>query len=500
MFHGSSFAAGRVFFSRCRASAGAAGFVYPVCVVTPGRIILLVVAFAAVVRAWFLPGIPLILTNDSAYYLATALDIVEGRPVEFATYRTPGYAAFLALVFKVAGVSPVAILMAQHALGVASCGLIALVSVRLAGPRLGLVAGCVAAIDPWLLGYSSFALTEGLTTFLLLAVLTVAVLPQRKIVLRAMMIGGALALLVLVRPAFQVIVPILLLGWLLQFGMLSRRAVLSAGVLAGMFVLAVSPWLLYNHQRGIRGFSGGSSSFIWIGVAGAGFLDDAYLLPEGVRASYEKHVKPMPQGSGKYIFLNQIDAFANPESRQLLTSWAMHSIRQDPQAYAKTFGYALLWQLGWFPRQGVITHSETSWALWRLTHDGRKDGVGPVNVQTSEGPDVSRFAMYSKPGPQRLYFARITRWRDFGAVHVGFLAAALAAAGIGAARGRWMIAAAMMATIAYYAIHAVFLLPYDRFGVPIWIAWYLAPAALVHVIGPKAAAADAAHEQEAVAS
>jgi hypothetical protein len=199
-----------------------------------------------------------------------------------------------------------------------------------------------------------------------------------------------------------------------------------------------------------------------------------------VRALYERDVRPDPAGGERYRFLVETGAWTDPETARLLTAWAWHSIRRDPVGWGRAFTFAAQWQLGYFPSSGPITHSSSRWALWRLGQDGRDLGAEAANYQfTGDAGQVSRFAMHGSPGPQRHYFLRIASWRDIGLIHALFLVLAAAATIAAAFRRRWTIAAVFGGTIVYYGVHSLFLLPYDRFSFPCWIAWYTAPAAII---------------------
>jgi hypothetical protein len=454
---------------------------YPV-MLTSSRAVLLVIVLAALLRLWFLAGIPLVITNDGVGYLTWGVMILEGQSVEWPVFRTPGYPLFLALVYFLAGISPFAVLVAQHLLGIATCGLIAWTSSRLAGPRIALVFGILAALDPWLLGFSSYALSEVLATFLMVLTVSVMLSARRATFTGALVLGLLMAAMVLVRPAFQIAVPFILLGWLVAFAPRSRRALLTTSAMAASFLLALAPWLWHNHQRGITGVSSGTSAFLWMGVAEAQLLDNEFPVPEYIQAPYERHVRGNWSNAGICTFLQDVKAWRNRESSRILHEWAVHSIRSNQQEWGRAFRYALVWQLGYFPKGGPVRNNHTQWLLRRLSQDGREHGQAHVNFQFDEGPDVSRFAMHHEPGPQRYYFSTVTRWRKLGLIHAAFLGLAVIVVLLAIVRGRWMIAAAFMATIAFYMLHAVFLFPESRYSLPSWMAWYLAPAALVAVI------------------
>jgi hypothetical protein len=84
--------------------------------------------------------------------------------------RVPGYPAFLAAVFAVAGQSPRAAMLAQVVVDLATCFVIALVAARLAPDnsrrRVALAGLWLAALCPFTANYTAVVLTETLVIFL----------------------------------------------------------------------------------------------------------------------------------------------------------------------------------------------------------------------------------------------------------------------------------------------------------------------------------------------
>jgi len=75
------------------------------------------VVVAAVMRAWCVAEIPLTVTNDGMWYLMWARRILAHEDGELAADPDAGIPLFLAGVFGVGGVGPMAVLIAQHLLG-----------------------------------------------------------------------------------------------------------------------------------------------------------------------------------------------------------------------------------------------------------------------------------------------------------------------------------------------------------------------------------------------
>src|SRR5689334_24619202 len=110
-----------------------------------GRMRLNVVAAACVgcaLRLFFVFAVPATNSGDSPFYIDLAWNWLKNGVYGFAIdgqltpvdMRVPGYPAFLAAVFAVAGNSQRAGMLAQVALDLVTCFLIAAIAARLAPP------------------------------------------------------------------------------------------------------------------------------------------------------------------------------------------------------------------------------------------------------------------------------------------------------------------------------------------------------------------------------
>lgn len=140
-----------------------------------------IMAAAAVglaLRLWFVLQYATSDTGDSSFYIQLAWNwlkrgvygfTVNGRltPVDM---RVPGYPAFLAAVFSLAGQSTRAVMLTQAVLDLATCFVIALIAAWIAPQesrrRVGLAALWLAALCPFTANYTAVVLTETLVTFL----------------------------------------------------------------------------------------------------------------------------------------------------------------------------------------------------------------------------------------------------------------------------------------------------------------------------------------------
>src|ERR1041384_4391756 len=172
-----------------------------------------------------------------------------------ADFRLPGYPAYLALCFLVAGIDHYgAACIGQIFVDLGTCFLVAALGWRIAGPRAGKWAFALAALCPFLANYDSTALTETWSIFfaalaLLFATYGAEALQDLRIRLRSwawcgLAIGGGL----LLRPdgGMLLIAMLLWLAWNFVRSVAKLRVV-QAAVLLGVFTFVpLSPWTVRN--------------------------------------------------------------------------------------------------------------------------------------------------------------------------------------------------------------------------------------------------------------
>jgi Dolichyl-phosphate-mannose-protein mannosyltransferase len=129
-------------------------------------------------RLFFVLKFPATGSGDSPFYIELAWNwlkngvygaVVDGRLVPLDA-RAPGYPAFLAAIFSLAGYSSPAVMRAQALLDLTTCFLIAAIAARLAPEnarrRVALAGLWLAALCPFTANYAAVVLTETLATFL----------------------------------------------------------------------------------------------------------------------------------------------------------------------------------------------------------------------------------------------------------------------------------------------------------------------------------------------
>jgi hypothetical protein len=138
----------------------------------------LAVSAGLALRLFFVLKFPVTDSGDAPFYIELAWNWLKngvyGFPVNGqltpVDMRVPGYPAFLASVFAFAGNSARAVMLAQAAVDLATCFLIALIAARLAPEaarrRVTLAGLWLAALCPFTANYTAVVLTETLTIFL----------------------------------------------------------------------------------------------------------------------------------------------------------------------------------------------------------------------------------------------------------------------------------------------------------------------------------------------
>jgi 4-amino-4-deoxy-L-arabinose transferase-like glycosyltransferase len=129
-------------------------------------------------RVYLVLKFPVADTGDAPFYIELAWNWLKNGVYGFAVHgqltpvdmRVPGYPAFLAAAFAVAGQSPRAAMLAQVVVDLATCFLIALIAARLAPERsrrrAALAGMWLAALCPFTANYTAVVLTETLVIFL----------------------------------------------------------------------------------------------------------------------------------------------------------------------------------------------------------------------------------------------------------------------------------------------------------------------------------------------
>lgn len=180
------------------------------------------------------------------YGVFLALDGAYG-----SAYRLPGYPLFIAFFYALFGINVRAVLLGQALLGTASVWLTARAGRTLLGEREGKLAAVLVALNPSLILYTNFYLSENLFTFLMAAfVAALGAYALRPRTLTASTIGLCVAAAMLTRMVglglFFVAAVVMALA------ALERRDSKSGALHAVIALLVISacfaPWLVRNYR------------------------------------------------------------------------------------------------------------------------------------------------------------------------------------------------------------------------------------------------------------
>lgn len=162
-----------------------------------------------------------------------------------SAYRPPGWPFTLAALWAATGIHVAAGRVALVALGVASSLLGAGIGRRIGGPRAGLAAGLLLAVDPLLLAASATLESEALFTALLLAAVLAALRARESASWRPTAAAGALiGAAALTRTNGLALIPVI--GWLVLPSPRPRAWLRHSALAVAAAILVVAPWTIRN--------------------------------------------------------------------------------------------------------------------------------------------------------------------------------------------------------------------------------------------------------------
>lgn len=161
------------------------------------------------------------LSLDAMSYHAIAHNLVEHqifnspfdppyRPDQPGTFRPPLTPFFLTVIYAMTGVNLVWGQMGLAVIIALACGLTYRFGAKLFDPIIGILAGCLFCGYPLLLLFVLLPLTESLSIFLTLALMSLLSHEQGNTVKHILLTGGVLGLLLLNKAANIVVFPCLL--------------------------------------------------------------------------------------------------------------------------------------------------------------------------------------------------------------------------------------------------------------------------------------------------
>ncbi len=261
--------------------------------------------------------------------------------------RTPGYPAFVAVVYKAFGINNVmAVVIAQAFLFVAIVLSVYFLCLQVMDERLALIGAALTAAFSPIPYFGALVLTECWTTFVLTLTMAVTFRARRSGSLALAIIAGALAALIaLSRPVF-VLMPFGLFGLIMLLDRFERWKLWVAATLAAVMCLA--PWFAYNYKHfhrvtvspanGLgRAFWEASWQGVWSGklqdrlTDTAGRYPDASELDAAVRRiADENHLDAQPMLEYVHQWQRIRGLWADPSDR---VKWAQSRIVADAEFY-----------------------------------------------------------------------------------------------------------------------------------------------------------------------
>lgn len=186
--------------------------------------------------------------------------------------RTPGYPAFVAMIYKLFGESTMPVAIAQAFVFALLCLVVYAIANRVAGPRVATLTAFITALFPPLPYYGALVLTELWTTFVLSIAFLVCLRAMQQDRLRDFVFAGVLfSATTIVRPAF-VLLPFGLAIAMPLFVPSERARARRIGQWAA-FALAAAltllPWFTYNYVyvgRFTLSPAGGIGRGLWEGT------------------------------------------------------------------------------------------------------------------------------------------------------------------------------------------------------------------------------------------
>ncbi|MFZ9628289.1 MAG: GDSL-type esterase/lipase family protein [Ilumatobacteraceae bacterium] len=223
----------------------------------PDRRLVAIVALGAVVRLvnWSVRFGGDLGFNDSLYYSSQAAGLVRGRVFRELFSDHPGaehgpLTALLMAPFSW-GAEPHRWQRAVTvATGVATVWVVARLAEAVAGRRVGLVAGAIAALSPLLWMPSGLVMSESIS--MLLVALTLWALVewgQSLSTRRSAALGALLGLGALARSELALMAVCVVLALVVANRVHLRRAIVAATVCAGVSIVVVAPWVAFNLVR-----------------------------------------------------------------------------------------------------------------------------------------------------------------------------------------------------------------------------------------------------------
>lgn len=283
------------------------------------------------------------LTPDSPGHITSALHFhraffdSSSELFRLGLIRTPGYPAFIRVVYEVAGQRAWAIILVQIALGVATVGLVYGLAGRLFGLPTAPWASLALAVDPISILLANYVQPEILFTFLLVggSYIWIRGLQEHNWIFGAAA-GIVLGMAVLVRPIGLYLPAILIPASLILYGGAWKRRLAFAFALLLAFSAPVGGWIAHNAQEtGVPTLTTVESHNLLYNRAAGAIREDEGISLERARAQLDRELarRVEPQ-------LNEA------ERSQVATSLAIETLLDHPVGAIKSWTRGAVFLLG----------------------------------------------------------------------------------------------------------------------------------------------------------
>jgi hypothetical protein len=195
--------------------------------------------------------------DDGTFYQEIAGRIARGLgytwawpdgSVTFAANYPVGYPALLGAFYALTGARVGVAMLLNAVLGALASGAAVVLGSRGHGPRDGLFAGLIVALEPALVFYTPALMTEAVAGELLVIAGAIATVERARPALRYAGAGLVLGVATLVRPEMLLVAPVV--GALGEWRAPSvRRTVLAAALVTGTTLAVCAPWTARNCLR-----------------------------------------------------------------------------------------------------------------------------------------------------------------------------------------------------------------------------------------------------------
>ena len=186
--------------------------------------------------------------------------------------RTPGYPAFVAVIYRLFGERTLPVAIAQGVVFAFICLIVYAIAKRVAGDRAATVAAVMTALFPPLPYYGALVLTEVWTTFMMVLACLVCLRAMQHDRFRDFILAGALfSATTIVRPAF-VLLPFglaIAMPLLVPSERSRSRRLGQWAALAVAAAVTLAPWFTYNYvylDRFTLSPAGGIGRGLWEGT------------------------------------------------------------------------------------------------------------------------------------------------------------------------------------------------------------------------------------------